>query len=129
MTKKYLIFLTASILLGGCQKHNKKIAYNTYNFNDTKYEKCLLYLDLEWLKYDMKDRQAILIAILGDKKRGYNNNFKEYYFSSSSVENDGIEFSFSSHCDRKEFLLEQYVEQNMADLNSFPKYEIKPVVK
>jgi len=122
--KKILLFLVAFFI--GCTNDN---SYNRTNFNDVKYEKCELLLDLKWGEpYLYKhNRKANEIFVKTDKD--YKENFQKYYFSWVSVYKGDMAFAFYDKCKDKEVLLQEYVEKFLMSVDGFPEYEIKPVLK
>jgi len=122
----YKILLMAGILLSGCSEDRQK---NSIDFNNDKYEKCELLLDLKWGEpyiYD-HNRKAIEIFVKTDKV--YKENFQKYYFAGGAILKGDMAFAFYDKCSNKEVLLKQYIEKYLINVEGFPDYEIKPVLK
>ncbi len=116
------------LLLCGCEnKYNEELS--SIQFNDKKYEECSLLLDLKWGNPYIYEhtRKTLEISIKNDKD--YKENFQNYYFDSSIIHEGDMIFYFSKKCSEKEFFLKRYVEIFLVDIDGFPKYEIRPILK
>ncbi len=121
---KNKILLVFIISLLGCENKN-----NSYNFNNKKYEECSLLLDLDWGKIYTYEHTRKAVKILKKSDKDYKENF-EYYSFDSLIEHKGdFIFYFTDRCNKKEKILKQYIEKYLIEVDSFPKYEIKPILK
>jgi len=123
MIKNRIVFIFIILLLG-CEKKN-----SSYSFNNQKYERCSIILDLKWGENYTYEHTRKAVEILKKSDKKYKENF-QYYSFDSLVENKGdFIFYFTDRCEKRENLLKQYVEKYLVKIDDFPKYEIKPILK
>lgn len=108
----------------GCEEKN-----NSYNFNNKIYKECSVLLDLDWGEtYTYEDTRKAL-KILKKSDKNYKENFQYYSFDSVIEHKGDFIFYFTDKCNKKEKILKKYVEKYLIEVDIFPKYEIKPILK
>lgn len=116
-----------SILLLGCED-SKRITDTRFDFNDLKYNRCQLLLELRWSSNNIYENKKKLVKILKDTDKVYKSNFQTYFFSSSYIVDDNLVYVFYENCKNRETMLGKYVKTFLNEINDFPKYEIKPIL-